>query len=124
MEELNWVAKRAECSLSLVFAALEMSLHGDVKARNAAQPPRKFEVLAVDGRIRVLDVSHGSNGPYVEFRQTENAIVAENNRQWPTIAGHLAIDDEGECRIGVHGHLLKLWQFRKAALEALFFGEA
>jgi hypothetical protein len=37
------------------------------------------------------------------------------------LRGKVTLCDDGKCRIKADGQELELWQFRKRALEALFF---
>ena len=81
-----------------------------------------FKLIDNNGRFTV---SREGNGVYsfVEFICTKNGISAHNGLGEIVIAATLTLNDDGDCRLkaGEEGSLLTLPQFRKRALESLFF---
>lgn len=127
-QELNWVEKRAACTVAEVFNELRSGIDDDVAIMNAARqlttgtcfsatllqsgtgvvigrpkqiPNRRVLVAIAGDKLQVKDEGSGSDW---------SASVALNN--------------EGRCILRLEdGVELEQWQFRKKALEGLFFGD-
>jgi hypothetical protein len=51
--------------------------------------------------------------------KTNGIVVKADDKV--VLEGHAVLSDDGACRLRVNGEDLEFWQFRKRALEALFF---
>ncbi|MGA2430214.1 MAG: hypothetical protein ABSH13_17060 [Candidatus Acidiferrum sp.] len=123
IENLDWVAERAACSLALIFEKLKDQIKVDVEERNKLRPEGvayKF-VAAVQGDS--ITVAGESNRPYiaVKFEISGNEIIVKDKRDEITLRATLTLNDQGECKLKSNGQERELWQFRREALEYLFF---
>ena len=66
---------------------------------------------------RVEQNSHES----VTFRIAEKGIQVLDSKDHIFLEGVLTLGDDGECRLKAADKVLEFWQFRRAALEELFF---
>ena len=121
-EDFPWVQKRAECSYSQVFKELEMAVDSDVKIKHKQTEggPRgfRFQRYSDDRFVVYREAFQGSTN--VEFGCTHPGIYAKG--EGVNLKAVLSLNDDGECRLKVGDDELKNWQFRKRALEDLFFG--
>jgi hypothetical protein len=120
-ENFDWVRARLGCSPEKVFHSLKLEVEDDVKSRNlAAATKREFHVVTHPGRFVVL--MKGVDGASITFEQTELGIDVKNEKDSVFIRGTLTINNSKECRLKFNGQEYESWQFRKLALEELFFG--
>ena len=125
-QELNWVEKRAACTIARVFNELCDGIMSDVAAINKALGPNSLFsadmhsdgstiFVGQPGRIPRRRVNVGTGHDHI-------VVVQEWNReQWSASIG---LNNEGRCILRLDdGTELEQWQFRKKALEDLFFGD-
>ena len=124
----DWVTARHNCSLAAVFERLKDQTAADVKIREGLRADLRVE----SGRTFVFQASLNSfrvfiqNGERnsivasVSFRLADGAVEVSRDEQ-PAFKGFATLCDDGECRLKVEDQDLNLWQFRKRALEDLFF---
>lgn len=126
-QELNWVEKRASCTIAKVFNQLCDGIAKDVAAINTARQ------LSNDSQFMAQLTSDGSavvvGQPNIIPRR-RTIISAANDRiavnqewngeQWSVTVG---LNNEGRCVLRLNEAELEQWQFRKKALEGLFFGD-
>jgi hypothetical protein len=125
----DWVKARAECSLAKVFQQIRLGVEGDVKSRNAQRPSIPsyvFETAIDDDAVVVIVKSTSDSGSLrfpqsVIFRLTDTSISVRDKNDKPMFEATLTLNDEGECRLKVGELELEFWQFRRRALEDLFF---
>lgn len=129
-QELNWVQKRAECSAAKVFRELQGGIENDVAAANEAKrlagrffpDTRLASQLTADGKVFVV-AQINIAGPRVVFILGDGMIEARNEVEGIRWTATLTLNDEGRCKLKLDdGRELEQWQFRKLALESLFFG--
>jgi hypothetical protein len=125
--ELDWVQKRAACSLEKVFKELAVEIEDDVRAIN--QFPRWPHEEPIESGLNrdgsILFVRRGQSvRPVVKLilGQTRIEIIDEVSNQ--TLSVTLTLNDEGRCKLRIGTEELEKWQVRRRALEALFFGRA
>jgi hypothetical protein len=123
IENLDWVTERASCSLALVFERLKDQVKSDVEKRNSLRPegtPYQFKAAIAGNAITVVGES---NRPYiaVKFEMIGNEIVVKDKRDEIVLQAALTLNNRGECKLKVKEQEWELWQFRRAALEYLFF---
>jgi hypothetical protein len=123
-ENFDWVSARAECSLKRMFAQLSLDVQSDVLIRE------EFSKKNLDGRTFVFqDAARGflvnrrfqHQDTYITFLLNGDSI--EISGDGVNFKATLTLNGEGACRFSVAGQELESWQFRRMALEALFFGK-
>jgi hypothetical protein len=126
--ELNWVKARAECSLAQVFKALELAIKDDIEAVNSltrVDAGTKFALVPYGGKrfSVVCEVNHFPSGS-IDFSLSETEILVGCGAD-TIFRARLTLTDSGRCKLKlrVNGTELELeqWQFRRKALEDLFF---
>jgi hypothetical protein len=124
-ENLDWVSRRAQCSITKLFETLRLQIEGDVSVRNESLSARHqaayhfgmtgdnnaFAVYFEDFSGQRTSIVFSIKGESIEVRHNERALLTAK----PTIS------DDGKCRLKVDGVDRELWQVRKSALEDLFF---
>jgi hypothetical protein len=126
--ELNWVEKRAACSVITVFKELLYGIENDVDTVNRVRQVPEILRFAADMNTSGSSVAIGQRGPFRSGRVVigpigERLVVRDekNQRQWSASVG---LNAEGRCVLKLEdGTELEQWQFRKKALEDLLFGE-
>ena len=121
----SWVRARAECSVQAAFNRLKLQIQDDVHQRKALRSSSESERLnfnlVSNGKSftvgRVEQNSHKS----LTFIMTERGVSVIDDHDKPIIEGTVTLGDDGQCRLKVSGRDLEFWQFRRAALEELFF---
>jgi hypothetical protein len=127
--ELDWVTKRAECSPASIFDTLKLGLESDVAARNKTfgnSPKCRFILTAKESHCVVtVDCANENTGmgfhKSVVFVLTSAGILVKEPEGKELLRATLTLSDDGECRVKVGEQEYELWQFRKQALEDLFF---
>jgi hypothetical protein len=126
-DKFEWVKARSECLLPTVFKELEQGVREDVDAAQSLVPPRselKFSFAKAATRsfsaVRVDDPMRGISRS-VDFLCAKDKIEAYDNSQL-LYSASLTLNNEGKCRLLVEHKELTQWQFRRMALEKLFFG--
>ena len=126
MQDFDWVKARSACSPFGVFTKLRVQLESDVAARNAVREERKESNMVSffldSAPDRLLVRREGNNvSASVEFRWTQTGIAVRNDHSAVILEGILTLNDDAECRLRVGRDELTFWQFRRRALEDLFF---
>lgn len=133
-EPFEWVQRRHECSLSLMFIKLRHGVEKDVNKRNALRDERNekavtFNVENIEGEADSFQVFIQTNQKIegVKFVKTADTIAVQELKTARLLfEGSLALNEEGDCRLkvasGKERKELELWQFRMRALEDVFFG--
>jgi hypothetical protein len=123
MSEFDWVAARAECSIERVFQQIRMGVESDIERMNKLRPANAdygFKIVLSEGKIAV--VRQGYISPRsVTFTRARNGISIVNDEGKVTMEATLTLSDDGECRLKINGREREFWQFRRKALEDLFF---
>lgn len=130
-ENLDWVTVRGQCSVAHVFKELELGVREDIaKAQSLVGPHEEIRfslAKAVTNRfaaVRVDDpITSISQSVYFVCKRSsievhEDGSVGEELRMTAT----LTLTNEGHCKLKVGDQELFQWQFRRMALEGLFFG--
>jgi hypothetical protein len=125
--DFNWVKARHECSLTWIFESLKADVEKDVAIRRelSSAADRDLGNFRFQADARVFEVfCEGDvfvNRRSVKFRLTNESIEVSLNEH-PILDGVPTLGDDEKCRLKVGDFELELWQFRKRALEQLFFG--
>lgn len=127
-QELNWVERRAACTVAKVFHELRLGIDNDISTINATKQPSE------DNRFSVEPLQSGMGVVIGQPRRVPNrrVLVAVSDHdievhdevkgvKWSATVG---LNYEGRCilRLG-DGTELEQWQFRKKALEGMLFGD-
>lgn len=122
-EDFDWVTAQSACSLTKIFETLKLQVLQDVEIRNKLRPQLagyKFDMAIKASHFTVFVES---NSPHwgVQFSLSEKTIEVRDDRNAVMIEATLTLNDQRECRLKIKGQEHELWQFRRLALEKLFF---
>jgi hypothetical protein len=122
--EFDWVKARASCSLSAVFKELQLGAQSDVQtvgSLSVGGRDAKFVVTnLVRGRFSVVR-EEGSFSESVNFVLANGAITVRDDQDTILVSGTITLNNAGQCRLKVDQEELELWQFRRMAMEKIFF---
>lgn len=118
----NWVTARSECSALGMFLSLQKDLTKDVETANKvfANSRRKFGFSKDATSLTVYEERISPHIVAFVLDNTNTRISVEENGELRYTAS-FTLDKEGRCRFIVGDEELENWQFRKKALESLFF---
>jgi hypothetical protein len=119
----DWVKARSECSLAKVFQTLRLQVEADVATRKALRTEGVPFTFGTAANGHTFSVFVDGNQLYrtVKFGLTDKAICVYGDDDRLLFEGRVTLSDDGECRLRVGEKELELWQFRRDALEELFF---
>jgi hypothetical protein len=125
-QELNWVEKRAGCTSRSIFPQLVAGINEDVKERNATSSGANFAAeLTGDGKALVI----GETGVWARKERViifslDGKIEVRDETKNIKFSVDVFLNEEGRCKLRLEeGKELEQWQFRRLALEGLFFGD-
>ena len=125
-QQLNWVERRAACTVAKVFSELCDAIEDDVFQVNTIMGNKGDDVILAQFHPARTMIYVGST----RMPRAKAMIGIDQNRisvrqewsggeQWSVTVG---LNDEGRCTLRLEdGKELEQWQFRKRALEGLFF---
>jgi hypothetical protein len=124
---MDWVVARANCTVAKVFNELCDGIRDDVAAINSSrglhENPFRAELHSSGNTIYIGQVNWLPR-KVVAIGVVEDRIKA--HQEWnggEQIAVTVGLNDEGRCILRLEDFTeLEHWQFRKRALEPLFFG--
>jgi hypothetical protein len=127
IEKFDWVTARASCSIGSVFEHLRDETKADVAVISKLLELNGYKAnFTFESEQESFMVSRATNGKSdfasVKFSRKEKAITVSKSGT-VFLAATLTINNERQCRLVVNGQELEEWQFRKLALEQIFFGE-
>lgn len=130
---LDWVSARAACNVGQVFDELCAGIQKDVEGINAARHLREYERFHAqmspdNNAIVVGQESARTPRIVVKIGLDGNAIRVGDGTKTIEWSVRVALNDAGRCTLRCKGESgaeieLEQWQFRKRALEGLFFGD-
>jgi hypothetical protein len=126
-QELNWVEKRASCTIAKVFNQICDGIGTDVEVLNSVRQLSEESQFSVnmhsDGSTIFIGQPNQIPRARVVVGAKANRIVVTqewDGKEWSATVG---LNDDGRCILKLEdGTELEQWQFRKRALEGLFFG--
>ncbi len=122
-DSLNWVEKRAACNVAEVFNRIALEIQDDIIAINAIKYKELYfhlDALA-DGTL-VIGQPNRHPRMTVSIGVADKEIVVIDQATPGKWSVHVGLNDEGRCVLkGENGTELETWQFRKRALDTLFF---
>lgn len=131
--DFEWVVARAKCSASEVYSDFALQIKHDVEIRNKllSGKERKHEINFSFGggyEQTSLIVAVQTGGHLLEEKRITQAIftkipegIAVEYPNGKKLTGILTLSQDGECRLKVDEIEYNFWQFRKLALEPIFF---
>jgi len=123
MKDFNWVEARSQCNVFQVFRELQSSIEEEVGIRHQQTEGKNVGFRFQQYGEKKFAVYRNSleKSMMVEFRCDAAGIYAKGDNSLD-LKATLSLNDEGECRLKVGTEELMQWQFRRRALEDLFFG--
>jgi hypothetical protein len=124
-QNFHWVLARAKCSAANVFKELELGIRDDVEKAQSLVEKHETIVFSVsqtqNNRFSVLRVDDPitSASESVDFSCINSAILVHG--EGVNMCALLTLTNDGECKLRVEDDELDQWQFRKMALQKLFF---
>ena len=125
MPEFDWVTARAKCSVANLFEALKLEVKQDVEIREALCAKGShygFDFVA-EGKMFSAIVQGNKIHHAVTFSLEDQLISVRNENDAVMFRAVPTLNDDGRCLLKVGDKEYELWQFRKKALESLFFSE-
>lgn len=125
-QELNWVERRVACTVATVFNELRTGIESDIAAINATKPlSEQFSANPLQSGMGIVigQPRRVPNRRVLVALSDHNIEVRHEAKgtNWSAIVG---LNNEGRCILRLEdGAELEQWQFRKRALEGLFFGD-
>jgi hypothetical protein len=128
-EDFRWVTARHACSPFEVHKRLQSGCERDVKERNELQRPvpadsfAAFKIISSEpDRFSVLREGPSGLNASIAFVCYPTGISVRRDDGTTVVEATLTLNDDGDCRLKAGNSELSCWQFRKRALEDLFFG--
>jgi hypothetical protein len=125
-QEFNWVEKRADCTSHSIFLQLVAGVAEDVKTRNTAGSDANFASdLTSDKRALVIgQIGVWARKEKVRIFPLEGKIEVRDEVKNASFSAEVFLNNEGRCKLKLEdGTELEQWQFRRMALEGIFFGD-
>jgi hypothetical protein len=125
-KEIDWVSARCECSLQKVFERIKTEVEADVQTRRNIQGKFSGVSFRTDDRGEVFIVRRVAVGEpalplWVAFERREQAIAVTHPQKGVVVTAFPVLNDKGLCCLMIDAVEYEFWQFRKLALESLFF---
>jgi hypothetical protein len=123
MTDFDWVKARSECSMTKMFMRLKADVEEDVEAANLlfkgtgvkfGFTPNAASFTVYQDVIPLKEVS---------FTLNQYNISVGDGREKIKFSATLTLNKDKQCRFLLGTEELEGWQFRKKALELLFFSE-
>lgn len=129
--EFDWVTAQANCNAAEFFERLKQGVRRDVERRTALAANDAREVFEFfedeDGQFEVTRAGAGRGSPklsaVVRFERVGRRIEVSGEDIDVALTAVLTLDPEGHCRVVVGEAMYAEWEFRRMALEQLFFHE-
>jgi hypothetical protein len=126
--DFDWVTARKECSIQDVFEALRLLIRENVETHNglfAEDRTPAAPVLKVSERGNLIRVYwHDMYGQFahlfVEFKLNPVAISVRDHEN-VLFEATVGLNDDGDCKVNIHGKQYDFWQVSRKALERLMF---
>jgi hypothetical protein len=129
MSEFNWVTARNACSLGNVFEKLKLDVQSDVEERQKLRQPLPLPEIGFDHGFVFTSNSRGFSASLKTgrlqyssiFALKEDHILVTDEEGEELLKATVTLNNERECRLVVGNEEMEGWQFRKKALEGVFF---
>jgi hypothetical protein len=125
LADFDWVSERAKCTPFKIFELLRTQAQSDMQKWNlltAETAIKKTFTLESYGTWFAVVYKVGEMSKGVMFSITGNGVNVQDVESRTLLhEGILTISNDGHCRLRVGQTECSLWQFRKLALQDLFF---
>jgi hypothetical protein len=124
LEQFDWVAARAKCSIGVVFERLREQVKIDIEARQRqTERDRHYAFKFVsEGRMFAALVEGHQIHDVTSFVLQDDAIEVRDKEK-TLFTSTVGLNNEGRCIVKIGNQEYELWQFRKLALEHLLFAK-
>jgi hypothetical protein len=123
--DFHWVVARSKCSIATVFTELQLGAVDDAEKAQSTLSQQgwpRFEATNIIGNsFCVVRAQNPVFSKRVEFSHSENEIQVRDNDGKLFMTATLTLTNDGECKLKAGDQELDQWQFRRMALEGLFF---
>jgi hypothetical protein len=122
LEQFDWVAARAKCSIGVVFERLREQVRTDVEARKRqTETDRHYAMSFVsEGRMFAALVESHQIHDVISFVLEDDAIEVRDKEK-ALFVSTVGLNNEGRCIMKIDNQEYELWQVRRLALEKLLF---
>lgn len=127
-KELDWVAARKACTLGQVMHALANGVEQDIQARREVLTEYQKRERMIGFKLEAHSVEsftvHRSGAgimSLIQFKVDEGLIKVLDEKREVFLQASIGVNDYGRCMLVVDKKEVEHWQFRKRALEELFF---
>jgi hypothetical protein len=120
-DDFSWVDAVEACSYAKVFVELRAGVEEDVTVRNRQLGQNSFGVTAPKPESFTVYRDNPTSPNAVRFDCAKGAIRAVALGGGPDIIVRLKVNMSGHCRLVIKKQEYEQWEFRKMALEGLFF---
>lgn len=124
---MDWVTARANCNARHVFHDIRDEVEKDIATRNTFITERQkadfvgFQFEPQDAASFAIIRNGASIVSRITFKCGDSAITVLDDAGRKLVEATLTLNDAGECRLAVNKEELAHWQFRRRALQDLFF---
>ena len=124
---LDWVTTRANCNTKRVFHEIRDEVEQDVKTRNSFITERQradcvgFLFEPKDGDSFAVIRNGAGIVSRITFKCDASTITVWDGDGKKSVEAKLTLTDAGECMLAIGKEELAHWQFRRRALQDLFF---
>ena len=117
-DDFDWVAARRACAIEAVFEVLAAQARRNVEAMRGAAAAS----LSVIDTGTTFTVLAGASRK-ARFRLVGGVVEVDvfGLARSVQLRATVGLNDDGDCRLRVEGHLLQPWQLLRRVLEPLFF---
>ena len=123
---MNWVNRRASCTINDVFEALLSRIEADIEEKKDVHPDSEFTIARkaagdVLEKVAIRGVKDLGHTPIVELKIENGTIKVHGTEHDVFHVTTLWDKDSAECTMLVDHKPLELWQISQRALYPLFF---
>ena len=122
---LNWVSVRAACTIVQVFNELCNEIDSDILDINSARQLKddnKFQANVIGGSMVIIGQPARFPRVVVKIGVVGDEIEVQDDSTRSAWRVGICLNNEGRCILKSKEVEMEHWQFRKKALESLFFG--
>jgi len=126
MENFDWVSARHNCSAGIIFRLLKDHVEEDTKKRQELRPRGDTTMFRFESDTAAsffVFKQRESGVTAVKFTLQHDRIIAFDDNQRELVSASVGLDGAAGCKLFVAGQFVEEWEFRKRALDGLFFVE-
>ena len=123
---MNWVNRRASCTINDVFEALLSRIEADIEEKKDVHPDSEFTIhrkVAGDvlEKVAIRGPKDLGHTPIVELKKEGATIKVHGTESEMFVVTPKWDQETAECRLLIDDNPLDLWQISQRALYPLFF---